>query len=150
MKLNFIRRLLFAVETPENIFVGNSHFSLSSSILATHAISLPHGKRASVNQAACWKRRYKSYLSAVQQGVKWKTCDSESYFKPWKYELQPENYLCPGHKVFHLLPWNSFPGILIVPTQAVFILLRIIKDNKTLNAKTSLNITIIMAAQALP
>lgn len=67
MKLNLIR-LLFAVEIPENIFVGNSDFSLFCSVLATHASPLPDGRPASVKQSACWNRRYESYLSAMQQG----------------------------------------------------------------------------------
>lgn len=62
-----MRRLLFAFEIPGNIVVRNSHLSLLSSVLATHASPLPHEKRASVKQATCWNRRYKSYLSAMQQ-----------------------------------------------------------------------------------
>lgn len=51
MKPNLMRRLLFAFEIPGNIVVGNSHLSLFSSVLATHASPLPHEKRASVKQA---------------------------------------------------------------------------------------------------
>ena len=49
---------------PENIPVENSNLSLSSSVPATYASCLPHGKRASVKQATSWDRRHQSYLSA--------------------------------------------------------------------------------------
>lgn len=148
MKLNLIR-LLFAVEIPENIFVGNSDFSLFCSVLATHASPLPDGRPASVKQSACWNRRYESYLSAMQQGGHmenlWKWHDSESCLKHWKYELQPENYLCPRLKVFHLLHWNSQSAY----SSCLYTAEDNKGENKSINAKTSLNITIIRAAQAL-
>lgn len=73
-------------------------------------------------------------------------CDSESYLKQWKYELQPENYLCPGYKVFNLLHWNSqteYSGCLYAAEGNK-------GENKSINAKTYLNITVIRAAQSLP
>lgn len=148
MKLNLIR-FLFAVEIPENIFCRE--FSLFSFFQCPgYPCQLP----------ASWKKGFCETDSLLEQEVqklpvsyaargshgklvKWH--DSESYLKLWKYELQPENYLCLGCKVFHLLHWNSQTAY----SSCLYTAEDNKGENKSINAKTSLIITVIRATQAL-
>lgn len=148
MKPNLMRRLLFAFEIPEYCC---REFSLISSFQCP---GYPCQPPAPQKKGFCEtgnlleyevQKLPVSYAAMGSHGklVRWH--DSELYLKHWKYELQLENCLCPGGKVFQLLHWNSqtaYSSCLYTDEDNKW-------ENKSINAKTALNITVIRAAQAL-